>query len=70
MEELSKNINKPFHPTEVKRLIGQYNPLFDDYSQHDSGELMETVLNFLKNDLNEVTIQKNYEIDPNIERTD
>jgi ubiquitin C-terminal hydrolase len=51
-------------------LIGQYNPLFDDYAQHDSGELLVTALSSLSDDLNTVSKKQIYKIDPAIKRTD
>ena len=51
-------------------MIGKYNPIFDDNAQHDAGELLSTVLSYLSDDLNTVSIKRTYNIDPSVFRTD
>ena len=52
-EELTKDMPRPFSPKDVKRLISNYNPMFSGYSQHDSGEVMGTVLRMIHDYTNE-----------------
>lgn len=43
-----------FSPTQLKKAIGIYQPMFSGYSQHDSGELVNYLLDGLHEDLNRV----------------
>lgn len=36
-----------FSPTQVKRAIGKFQPMFSGYDQHDSGELITYLLDGL-----------------------
>ena len=46
-------------PSSVKRAIGKFQPMFSGYSQHDSSELINYMLDGLHEDLNRV-IDKPY----------
>ena len=46
-------------PTQLKRAIGKFQPMFMGYNQHDSGELVSYLLDGLHEDLNRV-ISKPY----------
>lgn len=46
-------------PTDLKRAIGKFQPMFLGYDQHDSGELISYLLDGLHEDLNRV-INKPY----------
>jgi ubiquitin carboxyl-terminal hydrolase 4/11/15 len=41
-------------PTDLKRAIGKFQPMFLGYDQHDSGELVSYLLDGLHEDLNRV----------------
>ncbi len=43
-----------FSPTQLKRAIGKFQPMFTGYNQHDSGELITYLLDGLHEDLNRV----------------
>lgn len=43
-----------FSPTQLKRAIGKFQPMFSGYNQHDSGELITYLLDGLHEDLNRV----------------
>jgi ubiquitin carboxyl-terminal hydrolase 4/11 len=43
-----------FSPTQFKRAIGKYQPMFSGYNQHDSGELITFLLDGLHEDLNRI----------------
>ena len=38
-------------PDEVKEKLGRYNSMFNDFSQHDSSECINTILKFISEDL-------------------
>jgi ubiquitin C-terminal hydrolase len=70
MEELSRTTDSTYRPSEIKVMIGKYNPIFDDNGQHDAGELLSTVLSHLNEDLNTVSNKRTYKIDTSVPRTD
>lgn len=41
-------------PSQLKRAIGKYQPMFSGYNQHDSGELITYLLDGLHEDLNKI----------------
>ena len=43
-----------FSPTQLKRAIGKYQPMFSGYQQHDSGELINYLLDGFHEDLNRI----------------
>lgn len=43
-----------FSPTQFKRAIGKYQPMFSGYNQHDSGQLINFLLDGLHEDLNRI----------------
>ena len=47
-----------------KRILGQYNAIFDGYGQHDSQECINTILDFMSEDLYK------HEKKPYVEETD
>jgi ubiquitin carboxyl-terminal hydrolase 4/11/15 len=46
-----------FSPWALKHAIGQHQPMFSGYQQHDSQELISFVLDFLHEDLNRVKVK-------------
>jgi ubiquitin carboxyl-terminal hydrolase 4/11/15 len=44
-------------PTDLKRAIGKFQPMFLGYDQHDSGELIGYLLDGLHEDLNRVKVK-------------
>lgn len=46
-----------FSPTQLKRAIGKFQPMFSGYNQHDSGELVTYLLDGLHEDLNRVKVK-------------
>jgi ubiquitin carboxyl-terminal hydrolase 4/11/15 len=44
-------------PTDLKRAIGKFQPMFIGYDQHDSGELISYLLDGLHEDLNRVKVK-------------
>lgn len=46
-----------FSPTQLKRAIGKFQPMFSGYNQHDSGELITYLLDGLHEDLNRVKVK-------------
>ena len=43
-----------FSPTQIKRAIAKFQPMFSGYNQHDSGELITFLLDGLHEDLNRI----------------
>jgi ubiquitin C-terminal hydrolase len=64
MEDLSKDERRACRPTELKRMVANYNPMFADYDQHDSSEVMVTILQMLCEDMNEVSEPTKWTIGP------
>ena len=46
-----KNSNQVVRPDLFKRILGQYNVTFEGYGQHDSQECINTILDFMTEDL-------------------
>lgn len=46
-------------PTQLKRAIGKYQPMFMGYNQHDSGELVSYLLDGIHEDLNRIKDKPN-----------
>lgn len=49
--EMWKNSNQVVRPDLFKRILGQYNVTFEGYGQHDSQECINTILDFMTEDL-------------------
>lgn len=49
--EMWKNSNGVVRPDLFKRILGQYNVTFEGYGQHDSQECINTILDFMTEDL-------------------
>lgn len=46
-----------YSPTQLKKAIGKFQPMFSGYNQHDSGELITYLLDGLHQDLNRVKVK-------------
>lgn len=54
LNELWNKESDVFSPTQLKRVIGKHNPMFQGNSQHDSQEFLNFLLDTLHEDLNRV----------------
>ena len=51
INEMWNGSDKMVRPDLFKRMLGQYNAIFEGYGQHDSQECINTILDFFSEDL-------------------
>jgi ubiquitin carboxyl-terminal hydrolase 4/11/15 len=54
LDELWNKPNDTYSPSTLKSIIGEKNTMFQGYQQHDSQELLNSLLDSLHEDLNRV----------------
>lgn len=70
LNELWNKSNSSFSPSALKNAIGKHNPMFSGYSQHDSQEFLNSLLDTLHEDLNRVYKKPYVELEDSNNRPD